>query len=298
MRKVDLILLAEVTVACIATERAYAGPFEDGIAAYRRKDFVKAAALLRPLAERGDALAQYYVGSLYEDGLGVKRDASEALQWYLKADAKGCFGAAGQIGYLYSNLSLNKIDIPRSTHEAKRWYLKSAQGGDPEGQYKIGDMYFFGESVAKDLAEARRWLLKSAAWEHPLAQERLGQIYDEGLGVEKDEEEAFKWYRAAAEQGFGLGAFKIGRFYFEGRVVPVDYGEAFFWLTIAAKGIILNEPKLLPFFRDKAGELLTPEQLAQTRERILKWKSVEGRFFREWVVAYKINPCRKPFSQP
>ena len=42
-----------------------AGPIEDGIAAYRGGDYATALRILRPLAEQGNAAAQFNLGSMY-----------------------------------------------------------------------------------------------------------------------------------------------------------------------------------------------------------------------------------------
>src|SRR5215831_4095532 len=51
-----------------------AGPFEDGIAAYRRGDYPTAMGLLRPLADQGNALAQHNLGFMYLNGHGVAQN--------------------------------------------------------------------------------------------------------------------------------------------------------------------------------------------------------------------------------
>ncbi|MBR6902145.1 MAG: sel1 repeat family protein, partial [Synergistaceae bacterium] len=40
-------------------------------------------------ADNGDAIAQYNIGSLYENGLGVKKNYKKAIEWYEKAAAQG-----------------------------------------------------------------------------------------------------------------------------------------------------------------------------------------------------------------
>ncbi len=62
-----------------------AGPFEDGNAAYQRGDYATALRLWRPLAEQGDAGAQYNLGLMYREGQGVSQDDAEAAKWYRKA---------------------------------------------------------------------------------------------------------------------------------------------------------------------------------------------------------------------
>jgi hypothetical protein len=48
-----------------------AGPGEDAMAAFARGDYTTALRLLRPLADQGDAQAQYNLGVLYDNGQGV-----------------------------------------------------------------------------------------------------------------------------------------------------------------------------------------------------------------------------------
>ena len=47
-----------------------AGPLEDANAAYNRGDYATALRLLRPLADQGDASAQYNLGVMYDNGQG------------------------------------------------------------------------------------------------------------------------------------------------------------------------------------------------------------------------------------
>ena len=53
---------------------ASAGPLEDGVAAYRQGDFAAAMRLLRPLADAGDAKAEFHLGRMYALGEGVGQD--------------------------------------------------------------------------------------------------------------------------------------------------------------------------------------------------------------------------------
>jgi TPR repeat protein len=66
-----------------------AGPLEDATAAYYRGDFATALRLLRPLAEQGDAAAQYNLGQMYLLGHGVPKNNAEAVTWYRKAADQG-----------------------------------------------------------------------------------------------------------------------------------------------------------------------------------------------------------------
>ena len=57
--------------------------------AYILDNYEKAHKLCSPLAEGGNAEAQFYIGDMYRMGWGVLRDRSIGLQWYKKAAKNG-----------------------------------------------------------------------------------------------------------------------------------------------------------------------------------------------------------------
>ncbi len=89
--------LALCLLASVATAAAWAGPKEDWIAltaAFDRGDVAIGLPLLRALAEKGDADAQYDLGALYHAGEDVPQDYVQAYKWYTLAIAR--FTAAEQ----------------------------------------------------------------------------------------------------------------------------------------------------------------------------------------------------------
>jgi TPR repeat protein len=48
---------------------------------------------IRPLAEQGDANAQYNLGVFYDNGLGVPQDKARAYMWFNLSAAQGREGA-------------------------------------------------------------------------------------------------------------------------------------------------------------------------------------------------------------
>jgi hypothetical protein len=75
--------------------------FQAGMDAYYRGDYATALREWRPLAEQGDANAQYNVGVMYDFEKGVSQDFATARQWYEKAAAQGHAGAQNNLGGLY-----------------------------------------------------------------------------------------------------------------------------------------------------------------------------------------------------
>jgi uncharacterized protein len=87
------VVAAIILVLSFASSVA-AGPLEDAAAAVKRHDYATALRLIRPLAEQGDASAQYNLGVFYDNGLGVPQDYVRALMWLNLSAAQGKEGAA------------------------------------------------------------------------------------------------------------------------------------------------------------------------------------------------------------
>jgi len=83
------MFIAAITALILAIDftSAAAEPVDDAAAAANRGDNATALRLLRPLADRGDAAAQYYLGLMYANGKGVPRDYAAAVSERLKPRA-------------------------------------------------------------------------------------------------------------------------------------------------------------------------------------------------------------------
>ena len=77
-----------IALLCALAAPARAG-YEEGLSAYNRGDYAAALREWRPLAERGDAWAQYGLGVMYDNGEGVPRDYAEAATWFRRAADQG-----------------------------------------------------------------------------------------------------------------------------------------------------------------------------------------------------------------
>jgi TPR repeat protein len=83
------ILIGFAIMVLASTSTASAGPWEDGMAAYNRGDYVPAVKLFRPLAQAGNAKAQSVMGVMYRKGQGVGRSSTRAFMWFSLAAARG-----------------------------------------------------------------------------------------------------------------------------------------------------------------------------------------------------------------
>ncbi len=76
--------------------------FDEGWAAYDRGDYETALQEWGPLAEQGDAFAQYAIGLMYAKGRGVPQDYDEAVAWYLLSAEQGDWDAQYRLGLMYA----------------------------------------------------------------------------------------------------------------------------------------------------------------------------------------------------
>ena len=112
-----------LSLVCLAVP-AWAD-FQAGIDANNRGDYATALHEWRPLAERGDARAQFQLGLLYDNGDGVPRDYAKARQWYEKAAAQGEVKAQFYLGLQSAYGEGGPLDLV----QAHMWYSLAAGNG-------------------------------------------------------------------------------------------------------------------------------------------------------------------------
>ena len=152
-----------------------------------------------------------------------------------------------------------KLAAPEGPLESLR---KTADQGDAQAQYRLGEMYDNGEGVAADDAEAVKWYRKAAEQGHPGAQWLLGYKYEYGSGVAVDNVESIKWFRKAAEQGHGIAQFELAMRYHTGKGTAKDLVEAYKWVLLAeTNGIAVDA------YKNLLEKEMTPEQIAQAQRQ-------------------------------
>lgn len=112
----------------------------------------------RKAAEQGLTIAQYKLGTMYENGLGVEQELEQAVFWYRKAAEQGYANAQYNLGCMYRD----GLGIDQDYEQAIFWYRKEAEQGDAKSQYKLGLMYANGQLVNQDTTQAVYWFRKAA----------------------------------------------------------------------------------------------------------------------------------------
>jgi len=153
---------------------------------------------IKAKAEKGDVEAEGVLGwdYLYGDG-GVTQNIEQGVKWTRKAAEGGDAISQHNLGYIYEN----GLGVIKDSTEAFRWYEKAAEQGFSGGEFEIGASYYDGKAVPQNYIEAVKWLKKAAEQGYSRAQNNLGVCYENGESVAKDYVEAYKWYNLALGQG-------------------------------------------------------------------------------------------------
>ena len=129
------------------------------VTAFLNGDYVTAMRLIRPLADQGNAYAQYELGSMYVNGQGVPEDYAEAAKWFRLAADQGNAKAQFGLGLMY----YNGRGVVQNYAEAMKWYRRAADQNFSAAQNNEKHMYLDGYSVPKDDVSAYMWLNLAAA---------------------------------------------------------------------------------------------------------------------------------------
>jgi hypothetical protein len=160
-RPIRRLAFAVAALAAGIAHAAAAG-LDEGMAAFERQDYSTSLTLLKPLAEAGDADAQFRVAQMLRYGWGTRADAV----------------AAGV------------------------WMRRAAEAGLRDAQAELGRMLRDGSGMDANPVEALTWLTRAAERGSGVAQLNLGRMYRNGVGTNRDRVEAYKWFTLAARNGF------------------------------------------------------------------------------------------------
>lgn len=148
-------------------------------------------------AKKNNKYGLFGLARCYEDGFGVEKDITQALQYLKQSINKGL-----AYGYTYLGDSYFKgtLGLKRNEREAVSNWKIAAEKGDRIGQYKYGVCYQLGKQVNVDEVQAFKWFKKSADQGYDEAQYKVGLCYLYGIGTKKNVNKAYTWLQKASSQ--------------------------------------------------------------------------------------------------
>lgn len=105
------------------------------MAAYLKEDYATAFAEFKPLAEQGDAQAQYRLGIMHNMGFGVPVDPEQAALWLSKAAEQNVAEAQYALGLLFED----GRGVKHSQADAMRWWRQAVALGSYDALQKLSD---------------------------------------------------------------------------------------------------------------------------------------------------------------
>jgi len=159
--------------------------------------------------------------------------------------------------------------------------LVAATDGNPQAQMLLGQIYFNGDGVTKDLPLAMYWYEKAADNNFVEAQYRLGMLFLEGKdGVSKDYDKAYTWLKRSVENGKQSAEPHLEALYKTDTGKVVNLNESIEILQqVAEKG-----EKLARFLLSQ--KLIKGEGITQDKPRAIKMLTDDAK--RGFVKAQKL----------
>jgi TPR repeat protein len=149
----DLFRLILAAVFLLSSSAASAADLEKGLAAYDEGNYAAALEECLPLAEAGDATAQFCVARMYANGFGVMMDDAAALKWYGLAAAAGHAESQFNLGVMHAN----GWGVPMNDAEAAGYYRQAAEQGFVQAMSSLAYVTYRGIGVSEDVAEGYMW---------------------------------------------------------------------------------------------------------------------------------------------
>lgn len=164
----------------------------------KKEHLTEAFSACTDLADENFVKAFFYLGQMYEEGLGTSKDYNKAAKWYRKGAEAGNAWAMNSLGECYHE----GAGVARDYNEAVEWFRKAVRAGDDWAMTNLGYCYEHGEGVARDYNKAAELFKKGAEAGNSWAINDLGNCYYYGRGgVPKNVEKAVELYKRAEALG-------------------------------------------------------------------------------------------------
>ena len=159
-RLLKQLLVCVLLLALI--EQATADSLSDAQSAYAAGHYKKAAKLYMPLAKKGNAEAQFYLGVMYAHGEGMPKNAAKAVEFYRLAAVQGDASAQRLLAVMYNT----GLGIAKNNILALMWINiaaeNAAEGKGQEGSTKLRELVVK-QLTEQQIAEAQELAKKCTA---------------------------------------------------------------------------------------------------------------------------------------
>ncbi len=200
LKFVPTLAIALFVVTTLGGQAALAGndnyaEYKRGLTAYQQGNYDEALAIWQPLADRGYPAAQFNIGMLYQNGVGVDRDLTTANAYFADAVDRDFAPAQLELGEAY----LEGDGVDQNIDRAVSLMVKAADQGYAQAQYEVGLLYREGDVISRDHVRALEYFLLAAEQGDAEAQYHAGFMYGSGYGAPQDFALAYMYYDLASQ---------------------------------------------------------------------------------------------------
>ncbi|MEN8118097.1 MAG: T9SS type A sorting domain-containing protein [Bacteroidota bacterium] len=162
------------------------------------KDYELAFSLFEQAALENEPIAQFFLGKMFEQGLGVEKNLQKAIKYFQISADNDNNASLLELGKVYKNGN----GVKQNFKNAVRYFKKSSDKNSSKGQYAMGYMYFKGLGTDQDYNKAFHLFSKGEKDDFAPSLFMLGICYENGYYVETDFDKAVKYYELAANQDY------------------------------------------------------------------------------------------------
>lgn len=233
-----------------------------GLAALDEGKVPEAAKQFQAAWDAGDADGAFYLGRLFELGVGIEADLTRAAQLYAVGAESGSARAKNRYGLMFIEGRPVLKDFERGT----KLVCEAAAAGDANGQFNCGVSHADGLGVPVDPAKAQDWWRKAAdqgqiAATNYLARDLLAQ-------AAPDKAAALALFEKTGAQGNPMGLFETAKLLAEDP--KADQVKAYAFANLAAARFHPEAAAL----RDRIEAGLDATQIAEAQKLSRDWKVV------------------------
>ena len=270
-----VIILSALSFSLSFNTSASANSFEDGLAAYNKRDYGTAATNWRSAARNGHAEAQFNLGYMYQNGQGVERSTEQAVFWFQRAAAMDHAEAKTALERLGMNI---EPEAPKAEIVQEVSVITET----PPGEVTIREV---------SQGEFARIFIQPPIPTKPVVTERItapppetqtlptpnpsfddgSELFEQGIQAYNAQQygPAFIFFRKASTKNNAKAQDYLGHLYFTGKGVAKSYNMALSWYhKAAAQGNIASQNQLaLMYSTGRYGVKKSPKQAAFWYER-------------------------------
>jgi TPR repeat protein len=272
MRPLAFLLIVAALTAIAPRARAQYARAE---AHFNARNFGQAYLEALPLAQKGDARAQYLVALMSDNGLKpVAYDPAEAVRWY----ARACGLKHGESCFAMARAYARGRGVQPDPRAALAFLQRAADAGNVAALLSLAQLHDEGRGVDKDPERATFLIRQAAEQDDARAHFAYAMRIHSGRISDSEWRDAEEWFRKAAAGGHPEAFLRLAeRVLGDEGSAPERNVEAYAWATLAEQQSEGDLKKAAAKVKAALAKRMTPGDLEAASEIVTAWREARGR---------------------